>query len=71
MFRLANFIEENKEEGSLYRYLSDAISKTIVGCLDEYLDNTEMYDVFFSVYLFRQFLQGFKPICVAKGIMLR
>ena len=48
MFRLANFDDRDTEEGSLYRYLSMTISQTIIDSLDEYLDNSEMYNLFFQ-----------------------
>ncbi|SFG70923.1 hypothetical protein [Oribacterium sp. WCC10] len=37
MYRLASIGESNTGEGSLYRYLSSAISQTIIDSLDLYL----------------------------------
>ncbi len=70
MFRLANFSEENKEEGSLYRFLSDTISKTIVDCLDEYLDNSEKYDLFLQYTFLDNFFKGLSQYVLPKALCL-
>lgn len=58
MFRLANFDDENIEEGGLYRYLSSAISQTIIVALDEFLENRKRYDVFYTMYIGWEFFSG-------------
>ncbi|MBP3802966.1 MAG: hypothetical protein J6I76_03575 [Oribacterium sp.] len=70
MFRLANFNEENTEEGSVYRYISVAVSKTIIDCLDEYLDDTEKYDVFFQYTFSDSFFESLSRYVLPKALCL-
>ena len=70
MYRLANFNEENTEEGSVYRYISVAVSKTIIDCLDEYLDDTEKYDAFFQYTFSDSFFEGLSRYVLAKALCL-
>jgi len=65
MFRLANFDDEKKDEDGLYRYLSSAVSETIIDCLDEYLGDMErcygFYDIFFGRDFFSDLSMYVKP----------
>ena len=70
MFRLANFNEENPEEDSLYWYLSGAISNTIVDCLDEYLENSETYDLFFQYTIPEDFFEDLSRYVLPKTLCL-
>ena len=58
MFRLANFSDENTREDSLYRYLSSAISNTIIDCLDAYLESATTYRLFFDTFFSGDFFSG-------------
>ena len=58
MFRLANFGDENIKEDGLYRYLSNAVSLTIIDCLDEYIDNLERYILFYEMFFEGGFFAG-------------
>ena len=58
MFRLVQFDEENKEQEALYKYISEAVSKTIMDCLDEYLGQDERFDAFYRSYFMGGFFSG-------------
>lgn len=58
MFRLANFDDEDNVEGSVYRYISNAISGTITDCLNEYLEGREKYDTFYNSFYAGGFFDG-------------
>ncbi len=58
MYRLASIGEANTGEGSLYRYLSSAISQTIIDSLGLYLDEIRLYDVFIQFAFPENFFEG-------------
>lgn len=58
MFRLANYDDENTQEGSMYRYLSAAISNTIIDRLNEYLGSRMTYQFFYDTFFSGDFFSG-------------
>lgn len=58
MFRLANFDDTNAKEDGLYRYLSLAISNTIVDCLNDYLNSANTYRIFYDTFFSGEFFSG-------------
>ena len=58
MFRLVHLDEENTEQRALYKYISSAVSKTIIDCLDEYLNHEERYTAFYTSYFLGGFFSG-------------
>ncbi len=57
MFRLANFDDDDMNSG-LYRYLSAAISLTIIDCLNEFLGSAGRYNNFYYLCFGREFFSG-------------
>ena len=70
MFRLANFGESHKEEGSLYRYLSNAVSATITDCLDEYLGDMGKFGIFFDTFFGDHFFSEISRYIKLRAAML-
>lgn len=68
MFRLANFNVEKKDEDGLYRYLSNAVSGTIIDCLDEYLGDMERYYGFYNVFFGGDFFSGLSTYVKPSGL---
>ena len=58
MFRLAGFDDEKKDENGLYRYLSTAVSQTIITCLDGFLEDTERCRLFCDAFFGKEFFAG-------------
>ena len=58
MFRLAGFDDEKKDENGLYRYLSNAVSQTIITCLDGFLEDTERCRLFCDAFFGKEFFAG-------------
>ena len=70
MFRLANFGESHKEEGSLYRYLSNAVSATITDCLNEYLEDTGKFGIFYDTFFGGDFFSEISRYIKLRAAML-
>ena len=70
MFRLANFGESHKEEGSLYRYLSNAVSATIVECLNEYLEDMGKFGIFYDTFFGDDFFSEISRYIKLRAAML-
>ncbi len=68
MFLLANFDDEKKDEDGLYRYLSSAVSDTIIDCLDEYLGDMERYSGFYNIYFGDDFFSGLSMYVKPSGL---
>ena len=70
MYCLASIGEANTGEGSLYRYLSSAISQTIIDSLDLYLDDIRLYDVFIQFAFPENFFEGLSRNVLPKAFCM-
>ena len=67
---IASIGEANTGEGSLYRYLSSAISQTIIDSLDLYLDEIRLYDVFIQFAFPENFFEGLSRYVLPKAFCM-